>query len=65
MNHRQCPIVDEQLKQRMSERDQLLKIAKETNSPQDWQTYRARRSEVKVRLREAEREHVQSQLISC
>ena len=65
MNHHQCPIVDEQLKQRMSERDQLLKIAKETNSPKDWQTYRARRSEVKVRLREAEREHVQSQLISC
>lgn len=55
MNHRQCPIVDEQLKQRMSERDQLLKIAKETNSSKDWQTYRARRSEVKVRLREAER----------
>ena len=65
MNHRQCPIVDEQLQQRMSERDQLLKIAKETNSPKDWQTYRARRSEVKVRLREAEREHVQSQLIFC
>ena len=64
MNHRQCPIVDEQLKQRMSERDQLLKIAKETNSPKDWQTYRARRSEVKVRLREAERAHVQSQLTS-
>ena len=35
MNHRQCPFVDEQLKKRMSERDQLLKIAKETNSPQD------------------------------
>ena len=65
MKHRQCPFVDEQLKQHMSERDQLLKIAKETNSPQDWQTYRAKHNEVKVCLREAEREHVQSQLISC
>ena len=58
--------MDEQLlKQHMSERDQLLKIAKETNSPQDWQTYRVKRSEVKVCLREAEREHVQSQLKTC
>ena len=57
--------VDEQLKQQMSETDQLLKIVKETNSPQDWQTYRGKRNEVKVRLREAEREHIQSQLISC
>ena len=57
--------MDKQLKQHMSERDQLLKIAKETNSPQEWQTYRAKRNEVKVRLREAEREHVQSQLASC
>ena len=46
----------------MSERDQLLKIAKETNSPQEWQTYHAKRNEVKVHLHEAEREHVQSQL---
>ena len=37
---------------------ELLKIAKETNSPQERQTYRAKRNEVKVRLREAEREHV-------
>ena len=57
--------VDEQLKQQMSETDQLLKITKETSSPQDWQTYRGKRNEVKVRLREAEREHIQSQLISC
>ena len=57
--------VDEQLKQQMNETDQLLKIVKETNSPQDWQTYRGKRNEVKVRLREAEREHIQSQLISC
>ena len=65
IKHRQCPFVDEQLKQHMRERDQLLKIAKETNSPQEWQTYRAKRNEVKGRLREAEREHVQSQLASC
>ena len=32
MKHRQCPFVDEQLKQRMSERDRLLNIAKETNT---------------------------------
>ena len=36
MKHRQCPFVDKQLKQHMSERDQLLKIAKDTYSPQDW-----------------------------
>ena len=65
IKHRQCPFVDERLKQHLSERDQLLKIAKDTNSPQEWQTYRAKRNEVKVRLREAEREHVQSQLASC
>lgn len=58
IKHRQCPFVDEQLKQHMSERDQLLKIAKDTNSPQEWKTYRAKRNEVKARLREAEREHV-------
>ena len=38
MKHRQCPFVDEQLKQDMSERDQLLKVVKETNSPREWQT---------------------------
>ena len=65
IKHRQFPFVDEQLKQHLSERDQLLKIAKDTNSPQEWQTYRAKRNEVKVRLREAERGHVQSQLASC
>ena len=36
MKHRQCPFVDEQLKQHMSERDQLLKIAKGTYLTQDW-----------------------------
>ena len=49
----------------MRERDQLLKIAKKTNSPQDWQTYRAKRNKGKVLLHEAEREPVQSPFISC
>lgn len=65
MKYRQCPFMDKQLKQHMTERDQLLRIAKETNSPRDWQTYRAKHNKGKVLLREAERELVQSPFISC
>ena len=46
IKHRQCSLVDEPLKQHMSHRDQLLKIARETNSPQDWQNYRAKRNDL-------------------
>lgn len=46
IKHRQCSFVDEPLKQHMSHRDQLLKIARETNSPQDWQIYRAKRNDL-------------------
>ena len=46
IKHRQCSFVDEQLKQHMNHRDQLLKIARETNSPQDWQIYRAKRNDL-------------------
>ena len=35
IKQRQCPFVDEQLKQHLSKRDQLVKIAKDTNSPQE------------------------------
>ena len=49
----------------MSDRGQLLKIARETNSPQDWQIYPAKHNDVKVCLRKAKREHVQSELLSC
>ena len=46
-------------------RGQLLKIARETNLPQDWQIYPAKHNDVEVCLRKAKREHVQSELLSC
>ena len=65
LKHRQCAFLDEDTRDLMIERNQLLKIARETKSPRDWELYRASRKHVKTRLREAEMNFVQNELQQC
>ena len=38
---------------------------RQTRTPEDWENYRTLRENVKTRLREAEREHVKTELQHC
>ena len=43
LKHHKCAFLDEDTRDLMIERIQLLKIARETKSPRDWELYRASR----------------------
>ena len=65
LKHRKCAFLDEDTRDLMIERNQVLKIARETKSPCDWELYRASCKHVKTRLREAEMNFVQNELQQC
>ena len=65
LKHHKCVFLDEDIRDLMIERNQLLKIARETKSPRDWELYRASRKHVKTRLREGEMNFVQNELQQC
>ena len=53
------------MKEHMKNRNQLLKIAKQTRSSEDWEIYRLSGESVKARLRDSEREHAKTELKNC
>ena len=65
LKHCKCAFLDEDTRDLMIERNQLLRIARETRSPRDWELYQASRKHVKTRLREAEMNFVQYELRQC
>ena len=65
IKHRPCPFVDQEMKEHMKNRNQLLKIAKQTKSSEDWEIYCLSRESVKARLRDSEREHAKTELKNC
>ena len=46
-----CPFVDTEIKELMRSRDGLLRNARRTGMPLDWELYRDLREEVKTKLR--------------
>ena len=65
IKHRPCPFVDQEMKEHMKNRNQLMKIAKQTRSSEDWEIYRLSRESIKARLRDSEREHAKTELKNC
>ena len=65
VKHRHCPFVNEEIKVLMRDRDRLLKRARCTGLPVDWELYRDSRRVVKIRLRKAEREYINKEMEGC
>ena len=57
-----CPFVDTEIKELMRSRDGLLRNARRTGMPLDWELYRDLNEEVKTKLREAEKGYIQEEL---
>ena len=53
--NRQCPFLDQEIKELMDERDQVHRVARRSGAVTDWEQYRWCRNEVKRRLCDAER----------
>ena len=62
IKHHPCPFVDQEMKEHMKNRNQLLKISKQTRSSEDWEIYRLSGESVKAQLRDSEREHAKTEL---
>ena len=62
IRYRQCPFVDEEIKNEMNRRDHIHKIARQTNNALDWESFRLSREEVKKKLRDAEKAYVQNEI---
>ena len=54
--------VSKELKQLMSLRNKKREIPCCTGLPEDWQRYRTSRDDVKIKLREAERQYLQKEI---
>ena len=61
-SHRRCLFINEEIKEKMTKRDQAHKIARETGALVDWQYYWDCCTDVKRVLREAEKEYVQNEV---
>ena len=64
IKHRCCPFVDAEIQDLMRNRNVLLKRARQTRLPADWEEYRSTRERVKSELRNAEKEFVKRKLES-
>ena len=65
VKHCHCPFVNEEIKEFMRDRDRLLKRARCTGLPIDWELYRDSRQGVKIRLRKAEQEYINKEMEGC
>ena len=65
VKHRHCPFVNEEIKELMRNRDRLLKRARCSGLPVDWELYRDSRQVVKFRLRKAEQEYINKEMEGC
>ena len=54
-----------EIKELMRDRDRLLKRARCTGLPVDWELYRDSRQVVKTRLRKAEQEYIKKEMEGC
>lgn len=61
----QCPILNDEIKELMKNRDKLHKLARQTRMESDWEKFRMCRESVKRKLREAERKHVQNEIYNA
>ena len=64
IKHRCCPIVDAEIRDLMHNRNILLKRARQTRLPVDWEEYCSSRERVKSELRNEEKEFVKRKLES-
>ena len=62
VRNRQCPFLNQEIKELMDERDQVHRVARESGAVTVWEHYRWCRNEVKRRLCEAERNYVQKEM---
>ena len=62
VRNRQCPFLEQEIKELMDERDQVHRVARESGAVTDWEHYRWCRYEVKRRLYDAERIYVQKEM---
>ncbi len=62
IRYRQCPFLNDEIKELMKNRDNLHKIARQTRMQSDWEKFRMCRESVKRKLREAERKYVQNEI---
>ena len=62
IRYRQCPFLNDEIKQLMKNRDKLHKLAWQTRVESDWKKFRICRESVKRKLREAERIYVQNEI---
>ena len=62
VRNRQCPFLDQEIKELMDERDQVHRVARESGSVTDWEHYCWCHNEVKRRLCDAERIYVQKEM---
>ena len=62
IRYRKCPFVSKELKQLMSLRSKTRKIARRGGLPEDSQRCRASRDDIKIKLREAERQYLQKEI---
>ena len=65
VKHRHCPFFNEGIKELMRDRDRLLKRARCTGLPVDWELHRDSRQVVKIRLRKAEQEYINKEMGGC
>ena len=62
IRYRQCPFVDKEIKDLMSEREKLHRLARITQLPSDWNDFYLLRNVIKKKLRDAEKVHIQREI---
>ncbi|CAB4041599.1 Hypothetical predicted protein, partial [Paramuricea clavata] len=62
LKYRSMPFIDQNVKELMSKRDKMYKIARQTGALRDWNQYTMMRDDVKRKLRESERKYVNKEL---
>ena len=62
IRYRQCPFVDKETIDLMSERENLHRLARITQLPSDWNDFYLLRNVIKKKLRDAEKVHIQREI---
>ncbi len=62
IRYRQCPFLNDEIKELIKNRDNLHKIGRQTRMQSDWEKFHMCRESVKRKLRGAERKYVQNEI---
>ncbi len=62
IRYRQCPFLNDEIKELMKNRDNLHNLARQTRTRSDWEKLPICRESVKRKLREAEIKYVQNEI---